>query len=82
MSSAVVQRILTGGTLTSEAEDTLTVEAESTLTGKAGGTLASETRGALDDKAESLKTDGDTADMVKRFTAKTNDKLQVYRKKQ
>ena len=63
LSTLSVKQILTGGTLTSEAE----------------GMLASEARGALDDEAESHKTDSDTADMVKCFTAKTNNKLQVYR---
>ena len=71
-STLSVKRILTGGTLTSEAEGTLAV--------KAGSMLTSEVRGALDDEAESHKTDSDTADMVKRFTAKTNNKLQVYSK--
>ena len=71
LSTLSVKRILTGGTLTSEAEGTLTV--------KAGSMLASEARGALDEEAEPHKTDSDTAYMVKCFTAKTNNKLQVYR---
>ena len=71
LSTLSVKQILTGGTLTSEAEGM--------LADKAGSMLAPEARGALDDEAESHKTDSDTADMVKCFTAKTNNKLQVYR---
>ena len=96
MSSAVVKRILTGGTLASEAGGTLGVEAGSTLaskaggtlavergstlTAEAGGTLASKARGTLCEEEESPETERDAADMVKRYTAKNNDKQQVYRK--
>ena len=66
--------------LASEAGGMLAVETGSTLTGEAGGMLASEARGTLHEEAESPETDRDTADMVKRFPAKTNDKLQVYHK--
>ena len=66
--------------LASEAGGMLAVETGSTLTGEAGGMLASEARGTLDEEAESPETDRDAADMVKRFPAKTNNKLQVYRK--
>ena len=74
--------------LASEAGGMLAVETGSTLTSKAGGMLASEARGTLDEEArgtldeeaESPETDRDAADMVKRFPAKTNNKLQVYRK--
>ena len=69
----------TGSRLAGKAGGMLAVETGSTLTGEAGGMLASEARGTLDEEAESPKTDRDTADMVKRFPAKTNDKLQVYR---
>ena len=64
--------------LASEAGGMLAVETGSTLTGEARGMLASEARGTLDEKGESPETDRDAADMVKRFPAKTNDKLQVY----
>ena len=70
----------TGSALTGEAGGMLAVETGSTLTGEAGGMLASEARGTLDEEAESPETDRDAADMVKRFPAKTNDKLQVYHK--
>ena len=68
----------TGSMLTGEAGGMLAVETGSTLTGEAGSMLASEARGMLDEKGESPETDRDTADMVKRIPAKTNDKLQVY----
>ena len=96
MLSAVVKWILSRGTLASKAGGTLAVEAGSmlaskaggtlaikggsTLTAEAGGTLASEARGTLCQEDESPETERDAADMVKLFTAKNNDKQQVYRK--